>query len=371
MEENMLIEGSGNTLKANPINFDDGLYTNIQSPINDAISAISKDALEQKEKSQSKKITLVLHLDVNQTVTVFESVGQNSSLSIEESQKEVISRILSKRHVWSWGHDKTKFQTFYDYIICSPNLSKAEKRERVNHFVSYVPDEVYSKVMKDYEHIQKCLEGKLVFRSVIKLIKYLRAEEIDFHIVLRSFGPDGNIVGAHIERELPNEKFNMTAKLKYPNVELNRNIKDDKPEFINTLSASTSTLYNYLKAPDYTHATCIDDHAFWSSNNEKAETGKPIPVNFDDAEIIVVAGDDNIETDPNSKTNIMFFFDAKSGNPIPMKTLLDRKWAIAVDPYDAMTDENYYLNAVYQAFQSVGKSFGSLSNMEAQEVFYV
>ena len=106
-------------------------------------------------------------------------------------------------------------------------------------------------------------------------------------------------------------------------------------------------IWSFLESKSGKVLAWRDDYAYWAKNRFRKEAGKIMLVSKQKDAPHEVFFDDNIrQNDPN----IIDVRDRESKSPLPFSQTQDRH-LIAVDPYAAIMNENYfveYLNKILQ-----------------------
>lgn len=299
----------------------------------------------QKNK---KDYTLILHVDVNKTIISDDPAGN-------QSREDVINSLLAEKYKFIWSERVSQpisyYDYVYDYVIPGPRTDvdiKRQRRELTRNFVEFVKSTNHplkDKVVKDYKMIKEKLENQYIFPSFIRLIKKLREQDINFHVVLRTFGKDSEDVVAEFSKKLPEEKF--TGRGHFENGQLHVE---------GTTIEKIHDIYKYLKSNAYSHLAIKDSFEEWNNHKQQREYGKKFPLNLHDQKVHAIFFDDNIEIDPNSVTNIVAPVNAENGESLPIEDLLQRKMLIQTNTIKAIIDENYFIDVVNESLEASGKA---------------
>ncbi|MFT4554102.1 MAG: hypothetical protein ACI9S8_002747 [Chlamydiales bacterium] len=282
---------------------------------------------------------LVLHFDVNKTLIAVDRAG-NKSL------ENVISHLLAERTYWSWDKEQDEQMSYYDYVHSilipgdrSDKELKAHRKKVLDHFISSLKTSEYPmawELVEEYYLILSKLRAFKgdVFPSFYKMLKRLDEKELEYIIVLRSFGDKIHEVAKEINEHVGGEFFSTAASFQGAALKTeNATIED------------SSEIYNYIKG--HGHIVIQDDWKWWNSQGEKKEYGKPFFMREDDPEIFAIFFDDKLEGSL-SPTNILTPINAKTGEFLGLDAMTHNSKAIKVDTLDAILKEEYFGDLVLE-----------------------
>lgn len=283
---------------------------------------------------QSKKMIRV-HCDVNKTLICTDAV-QGKDL------EEMINGILAEFTFYKW--DGKNIQSYYAFVSAkllrenSDSFLASEKfkklrRELLKGFPQYL--ERYPELQSSYQATKDKMtallssEEMVIFPSFIKLIGWLNTCHKDHYtIYLRTFGQDLPKVMSLIEKR---------TELKFA----------AQGEFNGrALSLAEESYLDFFRNSKNNYGI-KDDFEYWKSKGFQAEGGKPFPVglNAEDIEILL---DDN--ADDEVKPIICPV--NSEGKLLNTAELLKKGIIVAVNPMEAILDEDYFIKKVQARINS-------------------
>lgn len=281
---------------------------------------------------------LRLHFDINRTIIAIDS-AQNKSL--EETVNEILTEYTFAR--WDGVHE----QSFYEYVSEivaneNPQLSRADetfKSKRImlqKNFVQYVKDEPYlnEQYKQDTAKMLRALstEHLVIFQSFFKAINWLNTHFPNrYTIYLRTFGEDLPLVIPIIEKET---KLNFAIQGEFDDTKL-------------SLMINRSDLYDFFTGNNQ-HFAIKDNYKYWKTKKFQPIGGKPFYV------------------DKNNTNDISIFFDDKANNldrriifPIGPNNIIESSQEllktgniVAVNPKEAILDEDYFIKKIEQILKT-------------------
>lgn len=208
-------------------------------------------------------------------------------------------------------------------------------------------------IMRDYKRMEEKLANQpyFIFPSYFRLIAWLREKkEVNFHIILRTFGDDGQKIVSETEKAFPEEKF--THKGKYRAGEWHLSLMDDSQP---CLMSKVKEVYRYFKSQNYRHLALQDDWKEWSANQEHQDHGKRFLLKRNAKRTHIVFIDDNIEKESQTSKNIVTPLDVESGQTIPINSLIAKKIAVRTETMKAILDDEYLIKVVQESLKLNGK----------------
>ena len=272
---------------------------------------------------------LHLHFDVNKTIIATDAVqGKNLDTTINSIIAECT------RAPW----DGKNIQSYYAYITDqiaqeNPNLSKidegfkSKRSECLKAFPEYLKQcpECLAKYEQEKAQMMHVLAGQqlAIFPSFYKTIEWLDTfYPQKYAIYLRTFGTDLPEVVAAIHKN---------TSLRFSNHATNLGAKTPRPKLLHALAD-----------PDGNHWALRDDYDYWKSKNFQATGGKPFFVNRDDPNTLYMFFDDNAD-DPEKPIINSISPNGKSENAAK---LLNTGHIVAVNPKEAILDNDYFINKI-------------------------
>jgi hypothetical protein len=277
---------------------------------------------------------LILHLDVNRTLIATDPV-QNKSL------KDVLSAELAERTIQSWSadHPPMSYRQFVDEVLVPGDkfdpVLKAQRRTHLDKFISQ--PFVDQSLADTYAKLHAKMEGQYIVPSFFKLVRALRAQDISFTLVLRTFGADLEPVTQAIQEKLPEERFETWGK--YSQGELHTD---------GSVLRSPSEVYSFLKASKG-HVAIQDDWKTWHNDKERRRSGKPFPFQQNDPDCLSLFFDDNVTEDPNSDEGIIAT-QSVDGAEVSVPSVLGTHIFMA-ELISAILEDTYFIDRVNQALE--------------------
>ena len=275
-----------------------------------------------------------LHFDMNKTLIGSDRVGK-------KNLHDVVCAEISAQVTDCWDDSITTPISYADYIkhylLPNPNNSaeiKDQQKEKKSKILELLKERNHPQLNKMTQKYQQSIDTmqkqtNQVFRSFYRLIEFLKANGISFTLFIRTFGSEST----EVAKEL-NEYFgeNFITDL--------RTLKEGH------LNGADENLYELITHADH-NIIIRDDWKWWASHGQDWHYGKPFPVDPKDKSHISLFFDDNAVPDlfaPNE--NIVFPYDANSGEPISPTELIAKEQLIPVDMLQALCDENYYVRFI-------------------------
>jgi len=228
--------------------------------------------------------------------------------------------------------------------------------------------------------------------SFFALLQWLSDERQDFALVFRTFGADLPEVAAELNAfcrgdhpSYPSARFDGTTAAPDLRLDLNNperfgsmhrggeagtkgeplcvalGVLDaprgrDQPPYQNPLAFYAKRAGNLLDSRRAFHAhirgggtfAFRDDYSGWARAGFEGPAGKPMCVDTHDTQNVRVFFDDNVREDA---ANIVDLRDATSGDAIAFEDAIGR-CLVRVDPYRAVTDERYFIDALSHCLRS-------------------
>lgn len=276
-----------------------------------------------------------IHCDVNKTIICTDGVqGKELAETVDAVQAEFTFAKWDGKTEQSYYNFVTT-QLKHDQPELSPTSEEFKKKrgqllKNFPHFLTNFP-EAFTKYKDDKAKMLALLgaEKTVIFPSFLKLIAWLNTNYKDrYSIYLRTFGKDLPEVIPAIEKK---------AEIKFADV---GQFKGRSLSFPNSLRfANTVALDFFVWSHD--NYGLRDDYEYWQSKGYQAEGGKPFPVglNANDIEIFF---DDNAD---DAVKPIICPVDSKE-SILDTNELLKKGIIVAVNPKEAILDEDYFINAL-------------------------
>lgn len=284
---------------------------------------------------------LVLYFDINQTLIASDKAGQ-------KSVADVLNELLAEKYIACWTDSQQDPIPFDQFVRTSlipgsatdPTLLQ-QRKQAIHHFVDYLREHnhpLYPTVAQDYQTTLAALEhthGE-IFASFYALLDYLELNQNSYSIILRSFG-----------HEIFDLKDQVNALYK-PLFTLTGKFREGKLYMSHEILYDPQAIYQQLRRSP--HAAIHDDWQYWNAHGGSASYGKPFYIDRHDPDTLSIFFDDNINKD-DSPQNIIIPLDATTGQPIPIRELVESGKAVRVDTLQAILDLSYYINLVEAALE--------------------
>jgi hypothetical protein len=279
---------------------------------------------------------LVLYFDINKTLIA-------SDKATNRSIDNILNELLAEKHVAVWDENEEYPISFEDYAAKMTD-SRENKIIFVHHFIDFLKEHnhpLHPNVLHDYVSALTAINASegTVFTSFYSLLNFLDQEKIPYSIILRSFGREVMEVKEEIEK-IHQMVFDI-GKFQQGSLVLETGaIFTDAP-----------SIYQLLKSSS--HVAIQDDWTYWNAHRMASAKGKPFYVNQEDDEILPIFFDDNIHL-KDSYTNIIAPLNALTGELISIEELVGSGKAVRVNTWDAILDQNYYIDLVKIAINKNG-----------------
>lgn len=276
---------------------------------------------------------LVLHFDINKTLIA-------SDKATNKSIDNILNELLAEKYRAVWDENEEYPISFEEYADKMTD-SRENKIIFVHHFIDYLKEHKHPSlayVLHDYLSALTAINASegTVFNSFYSLLNFLDQEKIPYSIILRSFGREVMEVKEEIEK-IHQMAFDI-GKFQQGSLVLETGeIITDAP-----------SIYQLLKSSS--HVAIQDDWTYWNVHRMASAKGKPFYVNQEDDEILPIFFDDNIHL-KDSYTNIIAPLNALTGELISIEELVGSGKAVRVNTWDAILDQNYYIDLVKVAMK--------------------
>jgi hypothetical protein len=288
------------------------------------ILLVSRITLASQE-SKCKRPYLILHFDINKTIIAMDAVQG-------KDQGTTINGILAEFTFAKWDGEQT--QSYYAYVTDqiaqeNPQLSKISENfkklrsERLKEFPDYIAKKqpvLLEPYTKDKTAMTTLLSsGKMViFPSFYKAIKWLNDTFPQKYMIhLRTFGRD-------LPDVVPTLEKHTQLRFTY-----------------GSPTGSAQDRWQYIASLN-THCAIQDDYAHWKAAGFQSAGGKPFPIDSRNPHVLSIFFDDN--ADDREKPIIMPV--GPNGQLEDVAALLKKGNIVAVNPKEAILDENYFINKI-------------------------
>jgi len=290
---------------------------------------------------------IILNLDINQTLIAIDS-------SSKRTLDQILNTLLASEYKYRWSSEFAEpisYKAYVEsYLLPGPAHDtelKKKRRQLLEQFVSFLQKDQHpleQEVVASYSILKQKLQNSLLFPSFLHLISWLKQEEIPYRLVLRTFGEDKELVTSAILQAFPEDSFYAAGKFENGTLILKAGKK--------TLQFQTGEeIYQFFKnAPG--HLAIQDDWKIWKDNQQLREFGKKFFIDGEDREALSLFFDDNVNESPSALYNVVDPVDIKSQKPLDTFELIQQKKLFRVNPYQAIMDEQYFIDLIEQAIKT-------------------
>lgn len=296
-------------------------------------SSLSYDLNEKTQVTNSSYPHLILHFDVNKTIINTDSVTG-------KTKEEVLINQIAETTIYTWDprYPKMSYKDYvYQVLISGEDSSQEIKRKRramIQNFLETLTlyPEIQDEVSAKYRQLeQKATDS--IFNSFIKLIEKLQASQINFTLILRTFGHDLDAVSKEISKKTA-ILFNTSGKFEKDVLHLSGSE--------NKIIATTQEIFNeFVKN---SHMAIQDDYHFWNSHGELAVYGKKFVFESEGTTDLSLFFDDNLT---GKDQDIVAPYQCE--NKFVETVNLMNKKLFCVDTGKAILEDDYYIKLISQA----------------------
>ena len=342
----------------------------------------------------TSKRKLVLHMDVNNTVLIGDTLTNQTSL--EDVLNEYISGVIWGRedkdgkwraidyclHAKSTDDDATSYYEFAQASFARAGQPRSAFKEHIRTFCDQEAGKPFRKYYVEMQEQLRfvCTPGNsscdaLVLRdsrgtayhrivpSFFRLLSNLIEEHRDFSIIFRTFGGDGSVVleatklflgGAHPCFPTLCSGLKVDSKIgviKRSSSSISLSI----PDKVN--SSSSREIYDYLTGTSGVQLI-VDDFLWWKKSGFQHFAGKPLLLDTTDVDAHHIMFDDNIRMwDPQNSIVDVQFADHQAKHIF--KTVEPDKWdnifIVKADLHQSVCNDNYFMEKVRECEQNYSK----------------
>lgn len=277
---------------------------------------------------------MLLYFDINKTL-IAEDMTTNKTLA------NVLSSALAERtiHQWDKEYAPMSYSNYVNNVVAIGN--KEKQRELIGGFISFLESSDYPSrdhVIKTYQQMMKKMEDRYLVPSFVTLIQKMQEQNIEFQIILRTFGNDiqaGRII-EEINLLLNDSHIDYFGQFK------NGALTIKGEDHVGRTMEKVDEIYRFFRETQG-HMAIQDDWKSWHADNERERSGKPFIFDWEDRDVVSLFFDDNINVS-GSEFNITHPIRA-DGSSVPVKDCLDRN-VFVVDTIRAILDEDYFVDLV-------------------------
>lgn len=284
---------------------------------------------------------VIIHMDINGTIIFGGTIGGRT---LEQS----VILALADDLKYKWDDTINEPISFSDYVnLRLPGSSKDEElKKKRDHekfeFLNFLEKRDHPLKKLAYKRHKKMVRKLKLLKGTVldsfyKLIEYLKAYDIPYSIILRSFGVDTDNVIEEVNKRLGTNFFE------------NRNDFRGILRLVDVLPSEErldylKQVYNFIKTTPNTGVR--DDYTYWASNNQYQDFSKPFPIDNTDTSVAQIFFDDNVKSEPDSSVNIVNPIDVSTGESMNVNELMQRNMVIQANIVDALLDDDYFVKAV-------------------------
>ena len=281
---------------------------------------------------------LILHFDINLTLIAEDPVKNHSN-------NDVLNILLAENYKSKWETNLTEDISYADYVRNyilpgdkSNSQLKHERYKLILNFLKYMKsiNHIYYPFLKNkFNIIKNRLEesGSFVFQSFFKLLSYLKSNNIDYVILLSTFGSDHQRVLDEINNKLGQNFFSYKCKFEQ-NKLLAASLKSNQTFEINSIDE----IYNFFV--NNGNMVIQDDWKAWNNNGEISEFGKKFIIDSIDTKTLSIFFDDHAVED----YGIINAVDVNNGTKINFKSLVDSRNIFKVETIKAIEHDDYFID---------------------------
>lgn len=280
---------------------------------------------------------LVLFFDVNGTIIALDT-AQEKTIEVTLLQE------LAKRYTARWHESVPEPITYAKfvrrYLLKGDEkldlVLKRQRQQKYADFITYLEHnhpEIHEKVQADFIMLRDTLLGSNghLFPSFIKLLSELKAQQISFTLVLRSFGDD--IPAVKRELEMHNVFISEVGHFEGPVLYLHGRQLIKPQEIAQALIPGR-------------HQAWRDDWKYWHTHKHAGEFGKPFYLS-ERQPLSLFFDDKAVEKD-------IIHIQRLDGSVMPKDEALSQGYLIAVDTLQAIRDSDYFCERVFKMLGSDG-----------------
>lgn len=287
---------------------------------------------------------LILHFDLNRTITANDNAGGKTN-------QDVIVHGLAEKYKDCWDSRVPYPITFADYVKeyvlpGLPNDKELKKRRtrKISEFLLFLAEANHplkEMIQQEFDRANSCIlkQTTVVFPSFYKLLSRLQEQQIEYSIVIRTFGSELDEVTSEIEHLVCPNFFSYKGKWKDGNFHTNDG----------QILTSIEAFYAFLK--ENPNVGIQDDWPRWFGQGEKQGYAKLFPIDLTDRSVISVFLDDHVSLDTTSGKNIVNPVEATTLESLDVPTLVESKRIFMVDTVEAIYNEDYFIQLIEQALQ--------------------
>jgi hypothetical protein len=315
--------------------------------------------------NNNKAKLLVLFLDINGTITIVDSVrSKTNEVAINElicEQVQMPGSQILHANIKELIHSEI---LPIDELKDNQETQEETKLKRLQSYGDYIKNILLLKgvlpllplqqeIKQLREDLHKAFETQrgCIFESLYNALKELKAKNIPFTIVLRSFGTDRDMIIKEL-KELAGIDIIHHATF-----------KDDHLHFANDFKTPLHQLHTLIEPGK--HFSWEDNYGDWHKRKLKYRGAKPFPVPCSDSptDYTPIFFDDNahlkqiIKVVPQGE-DLTGILRAWESNIVvehvyqvkTQKELSEKGHIIAVDTKQAICDPNYFINAIHKVY---------------------
>lgn len=285
---------------------------------------------------------ILLNFDINKTLIA-------EDMTTHKTMEYTLSSALAERSIHQWSKEHAPM-SYYNYVNSVVAIGNKEKQyDLIGGFIRFLessdyPDRIH--VIKTYQRMMNKMEGRYLVPSFVKLIQKMQEQNIEFRIILRTFGSDiqaGKII-EEINLILNDSRIDYFGHFKNGALTIRGGGQVDR-----TIEKGEE-IYRFFRDVQG-HVAIQDNWKTWKEDKERERSGKPFIFDWKDRGVVSLFFDDNINAS-GSEFNIVHPMKA-DGSSVPVKDCLNRNVFVA-DTIRAILDEDYFVDLINHSLSLEG-----------------
>lgn len=300
----------------------------------------------KSERSPSVRLPkhLILFIDINGTIILSDTANG-------KTQDSGIYQAIAEHFVDNWLENEPSAPEAWKKPMTGRELielmHKTQKPTEAQYadfyfFVMQLKRPIFQQLQtKRDEFRNKVNEKEKIFPSLIRMINELKANEVPFTIIFRTFGKDGSAV----EKELRDRGIiNIQSRAKFSDSSSCVLTQEQAPAPLTTMEQMLDSI-----RPGE-HQVWQDSYEFWKSTQLQHVGGKPYFVSNDPNKLILF-WDDNATDKEILCARIAGLGPIKNQAELQNK-LIELGWIIPLTTWDALEHDDFFVNCVTRILQA-------------------
>lgn len=282
---------------------------------------------------------LILNFDVNQTL-ILKDTAKNAGMEY------FLRSILAEQTMdyWDESYERMSFKNYVEKVLLPGDKSNKELKKareaQIFGFLDWLKIHEHpaeKRVFEEYNEF-KARAHEEVFESFYKLISKLKEQNIQFLVVIRTFGNDIEEITSKISQRDPSIEF---KKGKFTD----KTLSIEEEDSIGEIKKIFERIVNSA-----THLAIQDNWNEWNQDQGRARSGKPFFYDASNPLYLSLFFDDNLDYDPEKDIIAPILIDGSLQSTVDLKDSL----LFQADPREALFNEDYYIKKVNQALINQG-----------------